>query len=40
MIDRIKTVHGIAATVGGAFAWWNLGLPRLVSRPSWRGFTP
>jgi hypothetical protein len=38
MIDWIKTAQGVAASVAAIFAtmvaWWSLGLPRLVPRPS------
>ena len=30
MIDRIKTVHGIAAIFATVVAWRNVGLPRLM----------
>ena len=40
MIDWIKTAQGVAAIVAAIcatmVAWWNLGLPRSCSRPSWR----
>jgi hypothetical protein len=37
MIDRIRTLQGVATIVAALFAtmvaWWNLGLPRLVFSP-------